>query len=236
MDSHHHDIVRLAWSRHLGLADTALRSGTRHSFEHPNATKITFVRLGDASALVGPQWALDAARERTDDDLAERGVLAELDPARSGRVRGPIVLSYAGDVGSALDHHDPLISHELAHARALEASCAPDDVIAAELTQKHSWFTLMGDEQPAESASPLAGAAYIEWEGLLADVGVLTAPEARRHGYGQVVARLATNDAIDEGLIPQWRSDTQNGVARRLASRLGYEEWGEVTSVELARP
>ena len=51
-----------------------------------------------------------------------------------------------------------------------------------------------------------------------------------------MVARLATNEAFDEGMIPQWRSSAENGAARRLAARLGYEEWGVFIAVDLSNP
>lgn len=232
VDSHHHDIIRLAWSRHLGLADFALRDGRRHTLVVPEATSVTFLRLGDATALVGPEAAVSEAADRSDDELARRGALASSCGA-PGRTHGPIVLSFAGDIGTELDRHDPLISHDLGHVLDLEGRCAPDDVIAADLTRKRSWFTLLDDDRPAESAAPLAAAAYLEWEGVLADVGVLTAPTARRRGNAQVVARLATNDAFDEGMIPQWRCDVENTTARRLGARLGYEEWGVLVSVDV---
>jgi hypothetical protein len=238
VDSHHHDIIRLAWSRRLGLEDSALRPSHRHIEIDDNATSVTFVRLGDASALIGPESVVSAspnswASRYTDDERSERGVLGAVG---AGRSHGPILLYFAGDIGTSIDRHDPLISHELSHVLALEALCAPDDVIAAELTRKRSWFTVLGDDEPAETAAPLATAAYLEWEGVLADLGVLTAPGARRQGNGQVVARLATNDAFDEGMIPQWRTNSENGTSRRLAARLGYEEWGVFVSVELSGP
>lgn len=233
MDSHHHDIIRLAWSRRLGLQDSAFRTGARHIKIDPNETSVTFVRLGDASALIGPESEVAAVSDRTDDELSSRGFLGE---SGTGRSYGPVVLAFAGDIGTEIGRHDPLISHDLAHVLALEALCAPDDVIAADLTRRRSWFTVLSETESAETAPPLASAAYLEWEGVLADVGVLTAPEARRQGNAQVVARLATNDAFDEGMIPQWRTATENGISRRLAGRLGYEEWGVFASIDLTRP
>lgn len=232
MDSHHHDIIRLAWSRHLGLGDSALRPGHRHIKIDSDETSVTFVRLGDASALIGPEIAVSEASAFTDAELSVREFFGALG---TGRCRGPVILSFADDVGTSIDRHDPLISHELAHVLALEALCAPDDVIAAELTRKRSWFTLLSDSEPAETAPPLAAAGYLEWAGVLADVGVLTAPDARRQSNAQVVARLATNDAFDEGMIPQWRTNAENGASRRLAARLGYEEWGVFVSVEISQ-
>lgn len=181
--------------------------------------------------LIGPEEAVASAAQHTDDELSRRGFLAE---KLQGRGHGPVILSFAGDIGTTLDRHDPLISHDLDHVLALEALCAPDDVLAAELTRKRSWFTLLSDNEPADTAPPLSGAAYLEWEGVLADVGVLTAPAARRQGNGQVVARLVTNDAFDEGMIPQWRTNAENTAARRLASGLGYEEWGVFVTVDIS--
>lgn len=233
MDSHHHDIIRLAWSRHLGSGDSAFEPGRRHTRVDNNATYVTFVGLGDSSALLGPDWAIGNADAFSDADLARRGTLATLTDSAAGRTHGPTILAFADEVGSSLDRHDPLISRELGHVIELEALCAPDDVIASDLTRKRSWFTLLGDDRPADSAAPLAAAAYLEWEGVLADVSALTAPSARRQGNAQVVARLATNEAFDEGMIPQWRTDAENGTARRLAARLGYEEWGVVVSISV---
>jgi GNAT superfamily N-acetyltransferase len=229
VDSHHHDIIRLAWSRRFDLGDSEFRPGVRHVHADENATSVTFVRLGDSSALIGPESALGAASGMSDDELAG-GRIKELG---SGRTTGPIVLSYADDAGTTIDRHDPLISHDRAHVNELESACAPDDVIAAGLTHKGSWFTLLADDAPADAAAPLASAGYAEWQGLLADVGVLTAPDARRQGNGQVVSRLATNEAFDDGMIPQWRCHADNVVARRLGARLGFEEWGVLVSIEV---
>ncbi|MGA9873960.1 MAG: GNAT family N-acetyltransferase [Rhodococcus sp. (in: high G+C Gram-positive bacteria)] len=242
MDSHHHDIIRLAWSRQLGLPDSAFRPGSRHTHPNPDATSVTFVRLGDSSVLVGAAEMLEIAGRHTDSELAGRGFLEGLvRQPRSGGAAAthssvPTVLSFASDVGTTIDRHDPLISHELSHVLALEAMCARDEVDAADLTRKRSWFTLLGDDRPADSATPLSAAAYLEWGGVLADVGVLTAPEARRQGNAQVVGRLATNDAFDEGMVPQWRARADNGTARRLAARLGFQEWGVVVTVDHSLP
>lgn len=236
VDSHHHDIIRLAWSRHLGSGDSAFSPGRRHVRVDASATSVTFVRLGESSALVGPEWAVAASDGYSDADLTRRGALGNLAGCATGRTHGPTILAFADEVGDSLDRHDPLISRELGHVLGLEGLCAPDDVIAADLTRKRAWFTLLGDDRPADSAEPLAAAAYLEWQGVLADVAVLTAPEARRNGNAQVVARLATNEAFDEGMIPQSQINAENGTARRLAARLGYEEWGVVVSVELSAP
>lgn len=227
MDSHQLDIVSLAWCRELGLPHDALRRpGTRTV--RPDTDTVRFVRLGDASALVGPEWLLDRAADLDDDTLAARATLVELTRDHRGRVAGPRLLAFAGQVGGDVDAEDPLVSHDLQHVQALEALCPPDDVAEARLTSRRAWFTVVD-----ETRRPLAGAGYDEWQGIVARIGVLTAPQLRRRGHGSVAGRLCTNDAIDEGMIPQWSSHPENTASRRLAAHLGYEELGSVTEVAL---
>ncbi|GAA4477574.1 hypothetical protein GCM10023094_20050 [Rhodococcus olei] len=227
MDSHQLDIVALAWSRELGLPDDALRrTGTRTV--RPDTDTVRFVRLGGASALVGPDWLLERAADVDDDTLATRSTLLELTKDHGGRCTGPRLLAYASEVGDEIAAENPLISHVLPHVLALQALCPPDDVTEADLTGRRNWFTVVD-----ENERPLAGAGYSEWQGIVARVGVLTVPADRRHRHGSVVGRLCTNDAIDEGLIPQCSCDPDNTAARRLAARLGYEELGSITEVTL---
>lgn len=227
MDSHQLDIVSLAWCRELGLPHDALRRpGVRTV--RPATDSVRFVRLGDASALVAPQWLLDRAADLDDDALGTRSTLLELTRDHGGRCTGPRLLAFAAQVEGDVDADDPLVSHDRAHAQALEALCPPDDVAEAALSQRDTWFTVV-----TEDGGPLAGAGHAEWQGIVARVGVLTAPAARRRGHGTLAGRLCTNDAIDEGMIPQWSVHPGNTAARRLAARLGYEELGSVVEVGL---
>ncbi|MFE3290348.1 GNAT family N-acetyltransferase [Rhodococcus sp. NPDC059234] len=225
MDPHQTDIVALAWSRELGLPDSALAvPGARVVRVEEAAGQVRFLRLGEASALVGPAWALDRAAGLDDDSLGRPAALLDLTKDRGGSCSGPRILSYAGEIGTDIGAEEPVISHDLEHVLALQSLCPPDDVAEADLTGRRHWFTLVDD-----TAAARAGAAYDEWQGIVARMGVLTAPGQRRQGHGAVVGRLATNDAIDEGLIPQWLSYSQNIASRRLAARLGYEEFGSIT-------
>ena len=48
-----------------------------------------------------------------------------------------------------------------------------------------------------------------------------------------MAAAIATNDALDVGLVPQWRARTENRASRAIAARLGYVEVGSQTTVLL---
>ncbi|MFD4467591.1 GNAT family N-acetyltransferase [Rhodococcus sp. NPDC058505] len=226
MDSHQLDIVALAWSRELGLPDDALRVAGSRTIR-PATDTVRFLRFAGASALVGPPWFLDRAAALDDDALASRSTLGDLTRDHGGRCTGPRLLAYASEVGD-INVASPLISHVLPHVLALQALCPPDDVAEADLTARRNWFTLLD-----EDARPLSCAGYSEWQGIIARLGVLTVPEARRRGNGTTVGRLCTNDAMDEGMIPEWRSHPEDLASRGLAARLGYEELGSVTEVAL---
>nr|WP_231747836.1 GNAT family N-acetyltransferase [Auraticoccus cholistanensis] len=83
----------------------------------------------------------------------------------------------------------------------------------------------------APDGTPLAGSGHSAWAGLVADIGVLTAPDARRGGLGRLLAGIAVNDALDSGLVPVWRARRGSAVSERLAQRLGFVPFGAQTTV-----
>ena len=230
MDGHQIDIIRLAWARELGLTDRALDDPeVRHVRVDDADDRIRFVTIAGAGALVGPAWAVERAQSWSDEELTRSGGLLALAKDHSGRSSGPVELGWAADFGKGIAVEEPLVSHEFEHVLALEAACPPDDVAEAALSDKANWFTVVDDAH-----RPLASAGYAEWQGIIADMGALTAPPARRRGFGATATRLATNDALDAGLIPQWRAHRDNLASRRLAACLGFEELGTYVSIAVA--
>ncbi|WP_206490255.1 GNAT family N-acetyltransferase [Rhodococcus sp. KRD162] len=227
-DSHKLDIVRLAWCRQLHLADDALATDARRVEHVVDSTDITVLRLAETTVISAPAWAVGASRSITDQAGTDRTWMSSLLGNLAERYAiDSHTLAYGTEIGHSIEVHDPLISHDAAHARNLAAHCTAADVEEAfgEPVSRH-WFTMLGDDRPADSASSLSSAGYSEQQSILADMRVLTDPEHRRRGHAHVVGRLATNDAIDDGLIPQWRSRPENAIARRLGARLGYVEIG----------
>ena len=111
----------------------------------------------------------------------------------------------------------------------LEKACPPDDVAEVGLAEMSRALVTLN-----ELDQPTAGAGYAEWEQIIAHLGVLTPPPFRRRGFGVLSAALATNEALDFGLMPQWRSRIENTASRRTAARLGFVEVGSQTTVLLA--
>ena len=110
----------------------------------------------------------------------------------------------------------------------LECECPPDDVTEVGLARMTQRFVLLDDRD-----APTAGAGYDEWQGILGHLGVLTPPALRQEGHGTLVAALATNDALDAGLVAQWRSRPSNLPSVAMGRRLGFETVGSQTTVAL---
>lgn len=233
VDAHHLDIIRLSWSRELGLSDDALSSaGLVSTHVVQGADTVRLVQVADTSVLVGPQWAIDRAAGFTLAELTSPATLPALTQDHAGRCAGPFSLAfiaeYDDDAASTSDLQ-PLVSHDPRHARQLDAICPPDDVADVRLTGRDRVFVLLDDEQ-----LPLAAAGYTEFQGFLADLAALTPPAHRRRGLGETAARFAGDDALDNGLIAQWCAHRNNLAARELGRALGYEELGTYITVAIA--
>jgi GNAT superfamily N-acetyltransferase len=230
--------VARAWTKLLHLPDGALADVTpgRITRVDPKARKVSFVRLLGHGILVGPQWAVDRAAERSDDELAELRVLQDLTADHGSRPLGAATLSYT-DV--PIEGPPEAVTVEDADAvAALEDLCPPEDVEEVGLGSMPTRWVLLdrSPEARAGSNGHLAGAGYVVWADVLAHIGVLTSPHARGRGHGTVAAALATNAALAAGLLPQWRSRTDNEASQRVAERLGFQPLGSQTTVFIDPP
>lgn len=230
MDSNTEAIIRLAWTRRLGLPDDALSEpGCRVHAD--NADTVSFITVWGRNIVAGPGWAHDRAASVPDETLRTHAGLLDLTADHGGHGLGAAILAYA-DVDTAVREvadDKPFVSNDHADARRLEALCPPDDVNEAGLASLDSVFVLLDDD-----AAPVAAAGFDEWNGIVAHMGALTAPNHRRLGAGATIAAIATSEALDAGLVPGWRSHEANSASRRLAGSLGYEEVGTQTTVLLA--
>lgn len=225
-------IVELAWARRLGLPDDALEPGASWRVTRIDDRVAMFVRLWEHRVLVGPDWLLDSADGADDDVLASGpgllGLTAGTPGAAPGRLLGETVLSFT----DLYLEHDALETVEVADdpqaVHDLERQCPPDDVTEVGLGAKRERFVLLDDRE-----ATTAGSGYDEWEGILAHLGVLVPPALRREGLGTLAGAMATNDALDSGLIPQWRCRPENAASLGLARRLGFEAVGTQTTVLL---
>jgi GNAT superfamily N-acetyltransferase len=243
------DIIQLAWARHLGLDDGAFAaarkidadsaaSGADPLAAAPRITRadesrksVDFVRLFGTSALVGPQWALDAAEGIADEELAQHVTLLTITRQQGGHGQGAAALFFADDLPLRQPAEELTVSHGNPEAIELEGLCPPDDVNEVGLSDLEHRYTILRDEDGRKV--PVACGAYSEWEGLLAHMGVLVDPDWRRRGLGSLVASIAAHEALAAGLTLQWRSDVSNKGALAIARSLGFVTGGIHTRVLL---
>lgn len=239
-------IIQLAWARRLRLDDDAFATAAarlNHGSSTPedpthritrvddSARALVFLRLFGVSALVGPQWALDAAAGLPDTELAQHVTLLTLTRSHGGHGLGSSALFFADDLPLQQPSEDLTVSQGNPEAIILEGLCPPDDVNEVGLQAHGHRFTIMHPEE--EQPTPVACGAYSEWEGILANMGVLVAPPWRRRGVGTLAASIAAHEALASGLTLQWKADVSNTGALAMARSLGFATGGLHASVLL---
>lgn len=228
-------IIQLAWARRLGLDDDAfsasLASGERSVRADESARTVEFVRLFGSSALVGPQWVIDAAAGIPDEEMAQHVTLLTLTRSHGGHGLGSAALFFADDLPLRQPPEEMTVSHGNPEAIELEGRCPPDDVNEVGLSELENRYTII--HQLDGRRVPLACGAYAERDGLLAHLGVLVDPEWRRRGLGTLAASIAAHEALASGLTLQWRADVSNTGALALARRMGFSTGGIQASVNL---
>jgi hypothetical protein len=222
-------IVRLAWARVLGLPDDALIEPAGGLITHASDEMIMFVRLWQHEVLVGPTGVLDHVRASGGAELVDESQLLALSRRWGGRLLGRATLAFRDEYVALEELESVSVTDDPVAVVDLEKACPPDDVAEVGLAEMSRALVTLN-----ELDQPTAGAGYAEWEHIIAHLGVLTPPPFRRRGFGVRSAALATNEALDYGLIPQWRSRIENTASRRTAARLGFVEVGSQTTVLLA--
>ncbi len=228
MEANTEAIIRLAWSRVLGLADDALDRPSSGVITRRDDAVVMYVRLWDRRVLIGPPWALALAPALDDDDSDVAGTMLTVAVDRGGRLLGQSSLAFTDAYVSGSHLDTAVVTEDPAAVVDLEAACPPDDVTEVGLAEMGRVLVTLD-----ELDRPTAGAGYEEWQGIVAQLGVLTPPTFRRRGFGVTAAAIAANDALDAGLVPQWRSRIENHASRRIARRLGFVEVGSQTTVLL---
>jgi hypothetical protein len=218
-------IIRLAWCRQLGLPDDAL-GGHGEPLRIEAADQVMVVRLWADTVVVGPGWLHDRTRTLDPAGLADEHELLRRCDGHPVRLIGQATLAYTDSYVKLDDLAEIPVADDAPSVARLEGACPPDDVTEVGLSTMERVFVTLDDRD-----QPTAGAGYDEWVHILGHVGVLTPPELRRSGFGTRAAALAVNDALDAGLVPQWRARVGNEPSRRAAARLGLREVGSQTTL-----
>ena len=231
VDANTRSIVELAWARVLKLPDHALLSPLDTRITREDDSMIMYVRLWQHEVLVAPVSVIEQAVDLAPDTLADGPSLLRLGAgctSGAARLLGAATLGFSDTYVAGEELQSTPVTDDSTAVADLERECPPDDVAEVGLSGMGWSFVLLDDDE-----ATLAGAGFDEWEHILAHVGILTPPRRRRAGHARTAAGIATNEALDRGLIPQWRARTDNAASRGLAARLGYETVGTQTTVSL---
>lgn len=236
MDENTRSIIELAWARVLQLPDDALMAHTPGRITRPDDSVIMFVTLWEHRVLVAPEAVLQRAAELSDEQLVDGPTLLALsrDPGTgsgAGRLLGEATLSFTDSYVTGARLESIVVTDDTAAIGDLERLCPPDDSAEVCLSQMMWKFATLD-----ETDQITAGAGFDEWHRILGHLGVLTPPALRRYGFATVAAGIATNEALDRGLVPQYRARTDNVGSQALAARLGFDRVGSQTTVLLTAP
>lgn len=223
--------VQATWAQILGLPQEALaRNDTRIYREKSDSSVLMFVSLFGVGVVSGPRWAIEVARDLPDQELASHAKLLEISAPHGGQPLGEAGLYFCDTVPSVPDLV-PTVSRDPEHAFALERACSREDAAEVGLSEMKNTFVLLDDGGP--TLLPLAGCGYDIWEASLAHMGVLTARGQRQQGHAATAVSIAMAQALELGLVPQWRARTDNPASIRTALRAGFKHAGTQTTVLL---
>lgn len=201
----------------------------------------TDVVVAPASALAPPGWVgvvgLAGATLVTVPDPATAAVVrrrppAPIDDPGAWRARfavaehlGPAALAYL-EPGAFRPYGGAVV--ERGDPGPLLAAADPDEVAESGLADLASPVHVL-----REAGRIVAAAGYERWPGGVAHLCLLTAAGHRGRGRGRTVATAAVRDALDAGLLPQWRA--RPAPSRRVAVALGFRELGVQLSLRVGQ-
>lgn len=107
---------------------------------------------------------------------------------------------------------------------------APDDELDEAFVELDHWLvfgTFVGDRLAAISS-------MYAWAGsTLADLGVITLPSHRGHGFARQTVRAISRRALELGYEPQYRCQLDNTASAALATSAGFRRFGEWQAIDL---
>jgi GNAT superfamily N-acetyltransferase len=225
------------WARSLGCERDAL-AGTGPAIV-PGRTGRDEVRLlarDDATVIVASPERLPEVRRAVEAaggrDAPE--LVAAFDPP-PGRVRGPQFVGYAdrSTLRTAPDDGIRVLTREDADALArLRAACG-----------RREWSARVGGFS-FDAHTTLLGrfvggrlvavAAHGE-DDPVAGIGVVVRPDHRRGGHGTAVVVASASDALENGLVPEYRAHESWTASVGLARAAGFRRYGTYAAFDLDR-
>jgi hypothetical protein len=219
--------LRGYWADRLGVSPDAFEN-TGVAVGPAQEGGVQLFHAGDAVVIGAPHSYLELLQQRSvelgaldsnDSDTVQKW-LTDLDLVE--RVIGPTFYGYTDrEVFSPVESNTRILTREDKSAYDTFRAAIPDE----EWKQGGTRFT------PGETVGLfvddilISTAGYAIWDDLIAHVSVITHLEYRNERHGHAVVSQATEQALSEGLIPQYRTSDAWPWSISLANGLGFERF-----------
>ena len=214
------------WCENLGAnqfaPDKVLVTSHKSDLIDTLENRIFCLMVGTSTYITAPK-AVVAEIEEVSEELAVSTIECLI---RLFKNRGKVV----GDGPAYIGYRDLPIERS---TQVSKLQISDPRVDSLKLAQPLDWdhFGYVPDSQGLFARTDdgrLVGLAHYEvWGGKIAQIGVIVERAARGSGVGQEVVTAAVNDALKNGLIPQYRTLLSNVPSMKIAKRLGFEHFGD---------
>lgn len=216
------------WAERLSVPVETLTSSGTQAFAREGATAVVVVELERSRVVVGPPAALERIRGLDGAELLDLQLLVASLASFRPRPIGSASLSYRD---TRLDRRLPVATTRADDAlvEAMRLAVAADEWDESGLaTMPQRWAATT----PQGRLAALAGLE--RWGADIAQLGVVATPDARGHGYAAAAAGEVVTQALDDGLVAQWRCREGNAASERLAASLSFTRLGRQLAVDLS--
>lgn len=221
--------IRRVWAERLGTTEALLEHDGVSGVRWDAVPAASVVRIAGATLVGAPPSALERLQGLAGSSLLDPEELMRALEGLGPSLFGAAELAYL-DAGTFL----PSVSRtvcgagrdEVEHLLRALPSTERDE---SGLEEMDRWWVVREADR-----TPVAVAGCEIWNDALAHLGVAVVPNARGTGAGAAVASAAVRNALDDGLVVQWRSGVGNHASRRLGARLGAVPLGQQVTVDLS--
>lgn len=217
--------IRRVWLEALGASGLVADGGIEF-VERDDLDAVVSVALFGTRLVAAPPDLMRRLRRLDPEQLLDARVVAS--------ALGPAAVPIGTATLSYLAVAPPPGSRETSTATATDltavrtACTEEEDDESGVGGMPHAWASTA-----AGSGATVAVSGFDPWHSEIAQLGVLTHPEHRGGDHAYSAASAAVSAALERGLIPQWRSRTDNESSHRLAARLGFITVGAQCAVAL---
>ncbi|SFL11033.1 hypothetical protein SAMN04487950_2511 [Halogranum rubrum] len=231
------DAVDGYWADALGCSRAVLRQEGLSVVEGP-ADEVELVARGDSVVVAVGSSRTNVVRDALAGLSATAAVDADVLTARFAsigipvnEVLGPAYLGYADDSTlwpvdastrpTVEDTVRTLTESDSGAYDRFRAACSDDE-----------WDAGGSDLVPERTVGRfvdgnlVALAGYTVWDDTLAHIAVVTHPDHRNEGHAQAVVGRVARVALDDGLVPQYRTLDAWPWSIQAATNVGFERWG----------